>query len=219
MIRTYSIFFLSLLMFLESSAQSKTVKIKELIDEDLNIVNAAYSNGIWTFYGYGKADTIVSRAVKFGSTDVFALGKTSWWPTLSIITIPFKVRPKAAGLPQNAQLGLTNAGVSLNLWNRKLTRYFNSGKTSNHSFGIGALFAPTVEELTPENTNPDLPVKSKQLFLSLGLSLTYTYNDLTFAFVPAGFDFPTTTDGRKFVYSKRRWWGFGIGISSKLLGF
>lgn len=121
-------------------------------------------------------------------------------------------------LPQNVQTGLTNAGVAVNIFNYKLIRCFNSGKQSTHLFGVGVLLAPTAEELTPENTKKFVNKKSKQLFISTALSITYTYNDITFAVVPLGFDFATTTDGKHYVYNKERWWGMGIGITTKLFG-
>jgi hypothetical protein len=79
MIRIYCIFFLLVLFFFDLSAQSKTITIKDLIKEKLEIVSGEYKNGNGIFYGYGKADTIVSRMVRFGSKDALAIwGKSSF---------------------------------------------------------------------------------------------------------------------------------------------
>lgn len=58
-------------------------------------------------------------------------------------------------------------------------------------------------------------IKSKQMFISTGLTINYSYNNIKVSFIPIGFDFGTTSLGKKWVYNKRRWWGFGIGLEPK----
>ena len=50
----------------------------------------------------------------------------------------------------------------------------------------------------------------QQQFIASGLTITYFYNNITFGFVPLGFDFATSTLGKEWVYHNKRWWGFGI---------
>jgi len=66
--------------------------------------------------------------------------------------------------------------------------------------------APTVEELDNQQTRSTLRTteKSKQLFLSFGLTASYTYNNLVFTFVPAGFDFATSSLGNDWIYNRKR---------------
>lgn len=201
-----------------TQAFAQTIDLQTFLGQDINVVAVTSPGGVLDVGGYDPNDVYVTKKVALGPTEVLAIGKSSWTPRLSLVTIPFKVRPAIDTLPQAVQTGLTNAGISTNIFNYKLTRYFNSGKQSTHQFGVGILIAPTAEELRPDNTNKFVNETSKQLFISTGLCLTYTYNDLTFAMIPAGFDFATTDDGRNYVYNQQYWWGFGIGITTKLFG-
>ncbi len=148
-----------------------------------------------------------------------AVSKFAFKPYLSILTVPLKVRYALDTFPQSAQIGLTNIGVSANLFNYRLDRYFSTGNKASHLFSLGVLLAPSVEELNPGNTDKNVNKTSKQLFMSTGLTVTYTYNDVTFALVPLGFEIATTNDEKHYIYNKKMWWGAGLGISTKLLGF
>jgi hypothetical protein len=197
---------------------SQTIDLPTFLGQNITVVSVTSTGGILNIGGYDPNDQYVTRQVLLGPTQVLAISKDSWRPYISLITIPFKVRHSIDTFEQSVQTGLSNAGIAINIYNYKLSRYFNSGKQSVHQFGIGLLFAPTAEELTPENTKNFVNEKSKQLFLSAALSLTYTYNEVTFAIVPFGVDFATTTDGKHYIYNKKRWWGLGIGITTKLFG-
>lgn len=135
---------------------------------------------------------------------------------ISLLTIPFKVRGSREGFPSVAAADLKNIGLNLNLYSRNLDRYFWDGKKSTHKFGVGVFMAPTVEELTPETTKDLITEKTKQLFVSAGLSLSYTYNNIQLTFTPAAFDFGTTSLGKNWIYNQVRWFGFGIGIDPKI---
>jgi hypothetical protein len=205
-----------LLFSLQSAGQS--ISLSTFLTQNIKVVAVTSTGGILNVGGYDPGDNYVTRQVALGPTEVLAVSKASWRPYLSLVTIPFKVRPAIDTFSQNVQTGLANAGIATNIFNYKLTRYFNSGKQSTHQFGVGILIAPTAEELSPENTNRFVNKKSKQLFISAGLSLTYTYNDITFVILPVAYDFATTTDGKNYVYNKKNWWGFGVGITTKLFG-
>lgn len=209
---------ITICVFVSFQSFGQTISLTSFLSQNIRAVAVTSTGGILNVGGYDVAGNYVTRQVALGPTEVLAVSKASLRPYLSLVTIPFKIRPAIDTFSQNVQTGLTNAGVATNIFNYKLTRYFNSGKQSTHQFGIGILIAPTAEELSPENTNRFVNKKTKQLFISVGLSLTYTYNDLTFAIIPAGFDFATTTDGKNYVYNKKHWWGFGLGITTKLFG-
>ncbi len=211
-------FILSTLICFSTSVFSQIIDIPTLRSQRINVVTVTSSGGTLNVGGYDPLGNYVTRQVSLGPTEVLAISKKSWRPYLSLVTIPFKVRHSIDTFPQSVQTGLSNAGIVANFYNYRLTRYFNSGKQSVHQFGIGILFAPAAEELTPENTKYFLTKNSKQLFISTGLSVTYSYNDITFALVPLGLDFATTSDGKHYIYNKKLWWGFGIGISTKLFG-
>jgi hypothetical protein len=138
----------------------------------------------------------------------------------SISTVPFKIRPELDTISISANSGLTNVGLNIHLFERESTRYFINAKKSIHKFYAGFWLSPSVEELDSLRTNGFLKkdVKSKQLFLSTALTLSYSYNHVTFSFVPIGFDIATNSIGREWVYNTRRWWGFGIGIEPKIFG-
>jgi len=193
------------------------ISLSDFLVQNINVVAVTSEGGILNINGY-SGNNFLSTRVLLTPTQVLAISKSSFRPHLSLVTIPFKVRSSIDTIPQNVQTGLTNAGIGLNIYNYKLTRYFSSGNKSTHLFGFGFIFAPAAEELSPDNTRKYVNKKSKQLFVSTGVSFAYTYNDLTFMLIPAGFDFATTTDGRNYIYNKKRWWGLGIGISTKLFG-
>jgi hypothetical protein len=138
---------------------------------------------------------------------------------LSLTTVPFKIRPKYKDKLVNAQSGLTNIGLNYNAISLQWDRYKSDASKITHKLGIGLWAAPSVEELDTASLRNQkaLPAskKSKQMFVSTGLTLTYSYNNLSFVFVPVGFDMPTSKLGREWIYRGRYWWGFGIAIEPK----
>jgi hypothetical protein len=131
---------------------------------------------------------------------------------------PTKTVRDTLSFKNSATSGLTNIGLNLDLAKIEMARYFSNGKKSTHRFSFGFWSAPSVEELDSTFTLGHLAkdVKSKQLFVSAGITISYSYNGISFVFVPAGWDFGTSTIGKNWVYHKQRWWGFGIAISPKI---
>ena len=88
------------------------------------------------------------------------------------------------------------------------------------------MFSPTVEEFTNsqrEMGSYDIMEEKadneqNELFLSSGLTINFSFNDIAFSIIPSGYDFGTTSVGKSWNYNGRHWWGFGIGISPKFLG-
>ena len=181
-----------------------------------------------TLYGYKNKDnsTLHKRKIKLDRGQVLAVSNWSyfgnfwhWKPIpISITTVPFKVRPGFDEFKTFANSEIKNVGLNVDLFRWQTERYFSTSKKSTHKFYTGIWVAPSVEELDSTQTRGFLmgDTKSKQLFVSTALTLNYTYNNITFTFVPIGLDIATNSIGKEWVYNKRRWWGFGIGLEPKI---
>lgn len=136
---------------------------------------------------------------------------------LSVVTVPFKVRPGVDGVPSTMEAGLSNAGVVLGRqWVRELFTY--DGKITVKSHNLGILVAPGSVELNDLNTNGAQEDSIDQFALSLGLSYTFTYNGISVSLVPLGFDFGFSEEIQEdWVYNGQPWFGFGIGVDPKVL--
>lgn len=193
--------------------------------------NTLTVNGYKTITSNGQTNSIfLKKNVALENGQVLAVNEWSWifnrahWQPVpfSIITIPFKIRPQITvnnkDFKTSASSGFTNLGFNLDLGKYQIDRYFATGKKSSHKFSLGFWAAPSVEEVDSVYTSGYLTkdVKSKQLFISTGLTISYSYNDISFVFVPAGWDIGTTSIGKNWVYNGKRWWGFGIAISPKI---
>lgn len=183
------------------------------VKNDKNILEVTYFNS--------NISTITDK-VALNKGEILAVG--NWYkslvrPKLSVITVPFKIREKQDNAPQLVSSSVKNAGLNFGFFNYKLERYFANGSLSTHKFSFGVIIAPSAEELNIDNTDGQITAKTTQLFISSGVSATYTYNAISFVVIPMGYDFATTGDGRKWMYNKKWWWGFGIGIDTKLFGF
>lgn len=189
------------------------------------IVRVESADDVITLHGYAHDGDgrMVQRKIGLKQGQVLKVSNKifpKWFrPAISLTTVPVKVRPSLDGKATAATSGLSNLGLNTNFFGYKSDRYFADGTKSTHKFGLGLWAAPSVEELGVANV--DDPTwgadrTSKQLFVSAGISLTYSYNAINFIFIPAGFDFATSTVGRKYSYDGKRWWGFGIGVDVKV---
>lgn len=136
---------------------------------------------------------------------------------LSVLAIPFKIRPMIDGRPaeakSNANLGLSVPLIGL-LWNR----LFADGGKSAHLFSLNAFAAPALEKIDSTNTNGRILIPRDNIVLSTGLSLTYTYNnEISFSIIPLATDIGFTSATDQWVYDRKYWWGFGIGVSPVVL--
>lgn len=191
---------------------------KELKAMKLHIISMEYKNGIHQVTGYNAASALVNVPVQFGLGGTYGVWTYTGKPKVAIVTIPFKMRGSVDTFPSKAISGLSNIGVTINFANLKLEKYFYNGNKAVHNYNIGIFLAPNVEEIAPETTSNYVAKKSSQLFVSTGLSITYSYGDVSFVAIPVGFDFGTTRNGQKYIYNGRYWWGFGIGVSAKFFG-
>jgi len=229
--RSILVFIVFLSAFTCFSQEKKTYKLSDYLNNHkFDYLSEVESNkDTLTLYGYknGGNSTLLKRKVKLDRDEVLGVNEWSWIFNkghfkplpISITTVPFKVRPEQDEFKTNTTSGISNVGLNFDLGRWKTERYFASGKKSTHKFYGGVWVAPAVEELDSIQTRGFLTsgTKSKQLFISTALTVNYTYNNLTFTFVPFGFDFATSSTGKIWVYNERRWWGFGIGLEPKFL--
>ncbi|WPY97641.1 hypothetical protein [Christiangramia sp. OXR-203] len=142
--------------------------------------------------------------------------------SISIMTVPFKIRSKNEQGYITAKADVKNIGVYLPLALKESKRYWLDNSTSTHKFSIGFLIAPMAQELNDKNTS-DYFQNSESSYsafmLSTSVAITYTYNNLTFALIPVGFDFGLDDAGKEWDNHANYWTGFGIGVDTKLFGF
>lgn len=138
--------------------------------------------------------------------------------SFSVLTVPFKIRPAIGKTDQYVRADIKNLGLYFGPYS-KTTNYFFDATSSIHKWSFGALIAPSVEEFNSKNTEGKVTDASNRLVLSTSAAVTYTYNAITVAVIPVGFDFALSKDNQDWIYNSKYWWGFGIGIDSKLLGF
>lgn len=150
------------------------------------------------------------------SNYVYTNKTIKWFPTASLMSVPFKMRPKTKDVPFSAYSDLKNVAINVDFFSKQWDRYFATGKTSTHRASAGLFASPLVEELTVENSK-NQTAKNSQLFLSAGISINYSYNKLTFTFIPLGFDIATNNVGKEWIHNGNYWWGFGIGVDLKIL--
>lgn len=142
--------------------------------------------------------------------------------SISVLTVPFKIRSENSNGYWTAKADVKNAGiyVPLALWDNK--RYWIDNSTSSHKFSVGAVIAPMAQELNDANTGGffnDEDASYSAFMMSTSFALTYTYKNITFALIPAGVDFGFDDGSKKWEHQGRYWAGFGIGIDTKLFGF
>jgi len=152
--------------------------------------------------------------------DIANTNKRYWRNAFSLITVPVKVRRQSGNVPRRTTSGLSNLGVNWDLGFKKWSWFYISGKKNSIRISGGFLLAPSVEKVKVSERRNALEDATdlNQLFLSFGTTLSLVINDITFVFVPVGFDFATDSTGKSWVFNQKRWWGFGIGIETKSLG-
>lgn len=203
----------------QSYSQKDTLTLSEYMDTTThNMLSFVYdvkpSNGMLIVSGYRDCN-FQQKHLIMNCNDVLKIHTLDRWPKMSIITIPFKYRFPQDTLPATVSAGISNVGVTIGFFNNTWDQYFMDGRKISQKLNIGFLIAPSIEEISPENTKKMATTKSKQLFISTGISLNYSYNDIAISLIPIGYDIPTSLEGRKYVYTKP-WFGFGIGVTTKI---
>lgn len=192
------------------------------------------NNNILTVSGYKKGE-FTSRKIKLNNNQGFAVFEHRWFTpsqlkefanSISVYSIPFKIRPGITAqinsqektLSPTSNGSVSNIGVNLEITKAKWDIYTTRDNIYSHKISLGLWVGPSIEELDITNTStfPTDISKSKQLFISTGITISYSFNNFSFVFVPAGWDWGTSTLGKTWAYEGKRWWGFGIGISPKI---
>lgn len=142
--------------------------------------------------------------------------------SISIMTVPFKVRSKNRQGYITARADIKNIGLylPLALWDRE--RYWLDNSTSSHKFSVGLLLAPMAQELSDSNTDDHFQnsdISYSAFMLSTSLAITYTYKKITFAIIPIGYDYGLDQAGKSWDNHGNYWAGFGVGVDTKLFGF
>ena len=139
--------------------------------------------------------------------------------SLSLISTPIKVRPSVGDIDTKSTSGLTNIGINLSILKIGKEKYYATGRKSHLGLTFGYMVAPSVEELLASEMESVVfsGDKSKQLFVSHGMTITFNYNNFFVSYIPIGFDNGTNTIGKNWVFEDRRWWGFGIGVKFQAL--
>lgn len=224
-------------------ANDITYTLNDYINNDnlkLNYVTKVESNNnTLTVYGYkdnnhSKINLMLESHKAFAVNEwSFVWNSKHWKPfPISLTTIPFKIRPglsfvnrdsinnpiDTTNFKSQATMGLTNIGFNIDLVKFQMDRYFSTGRKSSHKFSVGFWAAPSVEEMDSVTTRGFLEKneKTRQLYISTGLTISYSYNDISFVVVPIGIDIGTSTVGKNWIYNGQLWWGFGIAISPKI---
>src|SRR6218665_1564863 len=181
----------------------------------LTIAAIDYKAGVHEVTAF-NAGGLANYRVQFQPYDFYDSWSHSFRPKFAIVTVPFKIRPAIRDtIPAKAIADLKNVGISTNIYNLKLDRYLWNGTKTSHRFTAGILLAPSVEEVGPATSDNKVTKASNQMFLSAGLSLSYSYGDMSFVLIPIGTDIGLTRLAQKSIYNMKPWFGFGIGLSSK----
>ncbi|HYD90120.1 MAG TPA: hypothetical protein VEA37_01375, partial [Flavobacterium sp.] len=108
-------------------------------------------------------------------------------PYISAMTVPIKIRPRDGEIPSSAKADIDNIGVYLS-WGKEYEKWYYDDTTITKKWSGGIFIAPTFEKLDKSNA-PNLTYEnSNQVYLTLALAATFTYENITFAVIPIGFD-------------------------------
>lgn len=185
------IFLLSANYIVKAQVKNESKSLEEYNKDKFNYVVTVESNKDTLFiYGYKTSDSNFLTKEKVVLKRYQVLGIASYGftnPQISLITTPFKIRSKVNGLARETQSGLTNIGLNFEVCSYRVDRYFTNTRKSSHKLGAGIWLAPCVEELSAASTSDITDdSKTKQLFLSTGITITYSYNGITMSFIPLG---------------------------------
>lgn len=194
----------------------ETTTMKEFRKLRRNIISVAVEENYYKVK-YFDGDTFKKARFPVEAGFVYTNRTTIKLPVISILNVPFKVRPKLKDLKPNVNTSIKNIGVMAGPY-IKWDRYPANGKQSTHKVSAGIMLAPSGEEFNKANTRNKIDPASTQLVLSTGLIAAYSYNNITFAVIPYGRDYGLTKDAKHWRYNKKFWWGLGIGVDTKLFG-
>ena len=186
--------------------------------DDIELVKVELTNFQYRITYYDNVGNFKYHLIPFVRGGKYVHKRIKWF-NFSAMTIPFKVRPEIQNLKTVAKGDLKNFGLHVGIFNHIWKVYLQDGTINEYKFSVGALFAPAAEEFNTLNTGGVLTTATTQAVLSTGLTVVMSYRGINFAFIPAGVDFGLTDDSKSWKYNGKYWYGIGIGIDSKLIGF
>lgn len=184
-------------------------------------MKSSYDSFFTAEYEKMKTDFYLVKLYRI-ENDVFIINDwkspCKFFSSISLTTIPFKIRPGNDELKRITTSGLKNFALNFDFFSYNRQYYYNSGKKLRLRIALGTFISPGIEEFDETQNRDELITETqKELFISGGLSINIGVNDIGFSFIPFGWDQATTGQGKNWNYNGRRWWGFGIGISPKFL--
>lgn len=170
------------------------------------------------YYDISSPETAKKDSIFIPYKSFVAISEWKRGLDVSVLNIPFKIRPKLDTIPGTATADIKNIGLFLG---NSFTsdRYFYNGKSSRHKFTVGGFLSPTLITLNQTNTNGAVDGDLSQMGLSIGAGINYTYRSISFVLIPMGFDIGLSSQSKDWIYNKKYWFGFGIGIDTTLLSF
>lgn len=142
--------------------------------------------------------------------------KNKAW-TFGALTIPLKIYldRKESSIPDGTNNIVVDANVSLFVGRQWGWHGFDSkGEVKSRRFSsINFLLGAGRVTLGDGNTtsNP-LDMDLSILTVNTGLAYSFVFNKFN-VFAAAGFDIPTTSEGRRWIFDKKPWLGIGLGYS------
>ncbi len=219
--------FLFLVVTLSVNAQDAPVSYNQILlpanytlPLDVTIVNLTVNNGYYVGQYYDTSNNLLNLNEQIiPGKYLYTITRKKY--AFSVMTIPFKARPEIDGVKSFAKADIKSAGVNFAIpwltWVRKT--YLYDGTSSEVKWSFGVFIAPGVEEFNTSNTRGVITTPTSQMVLSSGLSAILTYKGINFAAIPLGTDFGLTGDAKSWVYNRKIWFGIGLGIDGKTLGF
>lgn len=144
---------------------------------------------------------------------------TNWTPTVSLVTIPFKIFPSTKNTKSQSNGDLDNVGAYLTVHDWKWERFYADEKETKRALGGGVFGAPSVVELDADNTGIADYKDRNHVYFSVGVAGSFTYGNFTVMLIPLGFDIALSESAKAWKYDGHYWWGFGLGVDTALFNF
>lgn len=200
------------------TAQPNPTVVTNLDTKGVNIVKVEIVNFQYRVHYFDSAGNFKLWIKDITPNYIYTNSKWKFF-NFSVMTIPFKVRPKIEGLKQIAKGDIKNAGLQIGVANKIWRSYQYDNTVNEYKLSFGVIIAPSAEEFNSLNTRGLIVTPTTQMVLSTGLTIAGTYRGINFAVIPIGTDFGLTTDSKSWTYNKKAWFGLALGLDSKLLGF
>lgn len=211
---------LILLIGINLNAQTKSTQADFEADEKgIEVLSVKVESDKYKIVYFDKEGTLKEYLMPFERGVTYSNSVKKYF-SAAFMTIPIKVRPAIQDLKQVAKADVKNIGLNLNYFNYLKRNYLQNGTVNEYRFALGGIIAPGVETFNAANTNGvyTKDTEKTQMILSTGLTASATYKGVTLSVIPAGVDFGLTPEAKNWVYRGKYWWGFGLGLDTKIFG-